>query len=473
MNNNDKETLNNKRSFISVFNKGFERWMPDSLTICLFLFVIVVILAIVLTDAPLIKSTETKTSIVDSMGDNFWSLLTFSMQMVFMIVCGNTFANSPPIKKFLRRMCNIPNNMLSAYVFCAGLAAILSWFHWGIGFMGGILIGKEMLATAHRKGFKLNMPGFIALVWCASMLGSGGISQSQVLFAATPDYLKSLVSPEWHAMMQSTYTVQETMVNARAIGQTIGTVILSFAVIWFMRPRREEDYIEIDPALAEEFSQEIDTKNFDCSTPRLWMENSRFFVILTAIPLTIWSVKFLIEEGFFGISIDSFNFILLTVTLIACGRPSVFLKLCVESISSTWAFVVQFPFYAGIFGIIVGSGLDQLIVNLFLQIANEDTWASIACLYSAILNLFVPSSGSKFIIEAPYIIPTTFQLNGSIPSVLLAYGYGDLATNLILPFWWILPCGLYKIQLHKVLGYALIISAVVLVFDMIALYVLW
>jgi short-chain fatty acids transporter len=214
---------------------------------------------------------------------------------------------------------------------------------------------------------------------------------------------------------------------------------------------------------------DVDLHNFDNSTVAKKLNNSIILQYMIVVLMGYWCVVKLYNDGFFGVSINTYNYIVLTITLAFCMRPRIFVELVLQTIQSGWAFVVQYPFYAGIFGIIVGTGFDRVIAEFFLSFATTETWPSIALLYSSILNIFVPSGGSKFIIEAPYILPTTFELKSKVEWIVMAYSYGDCATNMLTPFWWVLPCGLFKIDYHKVLPYAIVASILVTAFYFVAL----
>lgn len=151
-------------------------------------------------------------------------------------------------------------------------------------------------------------------------------------------------------------------------------------------------------------------------------------------------------------------------------RPRIFTSLVVVTVSSVWGFIIQYPIYAAIFGIITGTGLDKIIAELFLSIANTQTWPSIAMISSGFMNIFVPSGGSKFIIEAPYIIPVSQTLNVPIETIIMSYSYGDCGTNMLTPFWWIVPCSMFKLDLHKVYPYAVVAAIVTIIFYAVALF---
>jgi short-chain fatty acids transporter len=55
--------------------------------------------------------------------------------------------------------------------------------------------------------------------------------------------------------------------------------------------------------------------------------------------------------------------------------------------------------------------------------------------YSAFLDYFVPSGGGKWAIEALYVLKAGNELGVPVTTVAMAYAYGDMATNIIQPFW--------------------------------------
>lgn len=467
------ETQTKQRHFTDKFTAVFERWMPDSMTIAFLLLIIAAVLAKIFTGCPIFVSTATQKSIADSLAANFWNLLTFSMQMVLITVLGNVFASSPPVKKVLRKFCALPKSTNSAYIFCAMLGAVLSWFHWAVGWMGCIVIGKEMLLQAKQRGIRIHTPSFVAALFCTALVSGSGIAASPILFASTPGYLKTLVNPDVAKLMKDQYSVLETTIYAEPLITVTLSAILVLFIVMLMSPERKGSHIEeMTPEQEQFYSIEVQTTNIDNSTPAKRMSNSIIVIGIVVALMGYWIIMKLYKDGFVGISINNYNYLVLAITLACCMRPRIFTELFIGTVQSAWAFIIQYPFYAGIFGVIVGTGFDKVIAKFFLSFATPETWPSIALLYSAILNIFVPSSGSKFIIEAPYIIPITFELGSKVETILMAYSYGDCATNMLTPFWWVLPCGLFKIDYHKVLPYAVVACVVVTTFYFFAL-LLW
>ena len=70
--------------------------------------------------------------------------------------------------------------------------------------------------------------------------------------------------------------------------------------------------------------------------------------------------------------------------------------------------------------------------------------------------MLVPSGGSQFIVEAPYIIPAGMELGVDPAKIVNAFTCGDLLTNLIQPFWAIPVLGAYGIKFRKIFPYCLV-----------------
>ena len=60
----------------------------------------------------------------------------------------------------------------------------------------------------------------------------------------------------------------------------------------------------------------------------------------------------------FGTSwtIDAYNAVFLAAALLLHGRPAPFLRACRAGVDSAWGIILQFPFYAGIFGLMQNTG---------------------------------------------------------------------------------------------------------------------
>lgn len=108
----------------------------------------------------------------------------------------------------------------------------------------------------------------------------------------------------------------------------------------------------------------------------------------------------------------------------------------------------------------------MVTTHFFTSISTASTWPMIAFAYSGLLNIAVPSGGSKFVIEAPYVVPSTLDLG----LVLQAYQMGDGVTNLIIPFFCLPYLANYRLKFSEVIGYTL--PAVISIFVLSCAYFL-
>ena len=160
------------------------------------------------------------------------------------------------------------------------------------------------------------------------------------------------------------------------------------------------------------------------------------------------------------------------LALLLRGRPRNLVRAVTHGATTASGIILQFPFYAGIFGVINNTGLGAWLGELFVQIATTETYPAIVYLYSGFMNLFVPSAGSKWLIEAPYLLPAAKELGVSATTTVLAYAYGDSTTNLIQPFWAIPILTVTGLRFGDVLGYTGLVAIACFGISMIAMYII-
>ena len=129
-----------------------------------------------------------------------------------------------------------------------------------------------------------------------------------------------------------------------------------------------------------------------------------------------------------SINLNNINLFFLMLGLLFHWRPWSFLKAAEDAGKAVWGVIIQFPFYAGIFGLFKFTALATAIGNAFVAISNPNTYLLIVYWYSGIENYLIPSGGSKFAITAPYILGAAKTLGVSIPKScpdLCLGGYDD------------------------------------------------
>ncbi len=464
-----------KKTFGDSFVNFFDKYTPNSMVFAFILTLIVAVLALIFTDSGiLIDSAEGQKSIINGWVAGFWNLLTFAMQMSLIMITGNVIAISPPIQKFLKKIAYIPNNWISAYVITMVMAWILTYIHWGIGMMCCIAMLRNVLAASREKGYPIHSPALIACAYCTA-IPAVGISQAAPLYGATPGFLAKLCTTEQAIAYLGNYPLSTTVLTSWNLTQCVVLFIMVLFVGIIIMPKDSSKMIGCSDKLYNDVTntQSMYVSKPDKSTPAKWMNNSYIMNYLIGGAGLIWCFILYANKGMRGLTINNFNFTMLMLGIVLCGTPERFCKAVITSVNSVWGVIIQFPLYAGIFGIIVYTGLSDVISNAFVAISTQKTFPWIAYLYSAVLNMAVPSGGSKFVIECPYLIDVAARLNVSVPKLLVAYTYGDQTTNIIQPFWALPYITLCHIDFRKMLPYTFVIfigALIVCTFFLLVIY---
>lgn len=444
-----------EKRFLDRYLAWFIRWMPDSFVICLALTVLVAVLAFFLTGTPLWSSNPETTTLVSAWTGSFWNLLAFTMQMTVLLATGNAVATSPPAKRLLGFISSLPRNRTQMIILGGVVSGLLGFVHWGLGMMGGIVLGKELLVQAKKRGIRIHAPVLVATLFMSMVPGAAGMSGAAVLYAATPDYLRELVPTSHTEATPVSVPLTDTVVRVDFGLLLLVCLIVGLAFMILMHPKDPEKMKAIDASVLEELESGAASVVVERNTPAQRANASRVIMYLVGGVGLIYSILHIAATGVAGLDLNAYNFLFLTLGITLCAQqgPEYYAGLVREGISGTWGFILQFPFYAGIFGLISVTGLGVVISNAFTAISTATTWPVIAFIYSGLLNIAVPSGGSKFVIEAPYVIPTTLDLGADLGLVMQAYQMGDAVFNLLIPFFALPYLANFKMKFGEVVGY--------------------
>ena len=161
--------------------------------------------------------------------------------------------------------------------------------------------------------------------------------------------------------------------------------------------------------------------------------------------------------GRLSLTLDTVNLMFLSLAILLHQSPAAIVAAAEDAARPLHGVVLQFPLYAGIYGIIKGTGLASWLASAFLSVATAKTFLFIVFWYSAVLDYFVPSGGGKWAIEALYVLKAGQELGVPTTSVAMAYAYGDMATNIIQPFWAIPLLSVARLEFRDILGYEILV----------------
>jgi short-chain fatty acids transporter len=418
------------------------RWVPDAWIIAVILSVITYILGLIFT-----KSTPYE--LVQYWGNGFWILLSFAMQMCLIIVTGYILATTPLFSRMLSGLAGLPKSPKGSIALMALVSMILGWINWGLSIVGSAVFTRFVVQKQRGVDYRL----LVATAYLGlGVMWHSGLSGSAPLLVATPK----------HFLEKEVGIIPITETTFHPFNLILAAIIL-VALTAFgptMHPRRE-DIFEADPALAQEgFTVPAKPREM---TPAQLVEHSPIINLVVGIAGLIWLWWYFRDKGFAGVNLDAVNFAFLMTGILLHWTPASFLKAAMEAGNFIWGVVIQFPFYAGIFGIIRFSGLAEVIASWFTAIASQATYPFIVVWYSGLLNYIVPSGGSKFAIEAPYIIAAGKNLGVSNAMTIIAYAWGDMVTDIIQPFWAIPLLGVAKLEFRDIMGYCILYFVVYMV----------
>lgn len=420
------------------------RYVPDAFSIaCLLTFVT---LAFALT-----FGNATPADCVRAWGDGVWSLLAFSMQIAVVIFAGYLLAVSPLMRRLLDALARVPRSPRQAIAWTAFLSMALCWLNWGMGLIASAVLVRVVAERHPKADYRLLVAvGYMGMgtSWHA------GPSGSVPLLLATPG---SFMIRD--GLIAAPIPLAQTIFTPANVGLmlVVAAVLCGFA--YMMQPPAG-DAVVADAKALEALGQFQAPPRPPSPTPAERLMHGPWL----NVALGLLGVTYLGQQAFapagLALTLDSVNLLFLSLALLLHPSPASLGRAAEEAARPLHGVVLQFPLYAGIYGIIKDTGLAGAAANLFIAVATPQTFPFVVFLYSALLNYFVPSGGAKWAMEAVYILKAGGALGVPVEKVAMAYAYGDMATNLIQPFWAIPLLGVARLEFRDILGYELLVLLV-------------
>jgi short-chain fatty acids transporter len=417
-----------------------ERWFPDPLIFALVGIVVVFIAGLLLRQSPAELAIQG--------GKNFWTLVPFTMQMVMIIVGGYVVASTPIVYRAIRGLAGIPKSPRAAIAMVALFSMLTSLISWGLSLIFSGLFVREL---AHRvKGMDYRAAGAAAYLGLGAVWAMG-LSSSAAMLMAT----KSAIPPSLFNI-SGVIPLTQTLFLWQSIATTAILIALSVLVAYLSTPspenaRTAEFYgIQYEP---------IRSSLEERSKPGEWLEYSPLLTIFVASLLGRYLIgvfRTSPQGALAALDLNTYNLMFITAGLLLHWRPKRFMRAVAECIPTTGGVIIQFPFYAVIFGMIAGTGIAEALANLFASISTHNTYALLVATYSAILGIFIPSGGSKWVIEAPYVLQAANLNQVHLGWVVQTYNASEALPNLINPFWMLPLLGILKLKARDIVGYGLL-----------------
>jgi short-chain fatty acids transporter len=410
-----------------------QKYLPDPFTIAWIITLAVVGMALGMTDTPMLK-------IVDDWGGGFFGILSFAMQMAMVIVSGYALAAAPKVQKWLQTIAGIPKTQVQAVLFIGFASMVLYYMNWGLGLIAGGLIARE--AARKNPGYDFRI--LVAAAFSGIIITHGGLSASVPL----------LINTKGHFLEKEMGLVplSQTIFHPQALFITITLAIVIPLVLVLMIPKKEHT-ITADPSMFDEDRVVATTAAGTEISDRL--DSSRPLNWTLGLMGTAYIVMYFWKGGSLNINILIFTFIILG--LWAHGSLINYARATGKGASTAGGIILQFPFYAGILGIMKGSGLVEMISDVLLSLSTYDTFEVYCYFSSLIISIFVPSAGGHWVVQAPIMLPAAASLGVEPWKVAMGVAWGESIWNVVCPFWALPLLAIAKINIRDLIGFSVLL----------------
>ncbi|EKB49695.1 TIGR00366 family protein [Cecembia lonarensis] len=141
------------------------------------------------------------------------------------------------------------------------------------------------------------------------------------------------------------------------------------------------------------------------------------------------------DQDWSFIDLNFVNFTLLALGLMFFGSLKSFASALSHAVKGATDIILQFPFYAGILGMMKYSGLLLMLAEDMVFRSGPQTFPVLSFLSAALVNFFIPSGGGQWAIQGPVMMEAAIKMGLDIPKMIMAFAYGDQLSNMLQPFW--------------------------------------
>lgn len=437
------------------FTEIFKKYLPDAFVFALALTLITAISALLWTEASIMDTIE-------AWYQGFWMLLEFGMQMILLLVTGYSIALATPVKRFLFKITQFIKTPKQLYPFIIIIGMLLSSISWGWVVITAVLARELALRI---KG--VNYPYLIACVYFSGVIWVSGFSSSIPL----------LLNTENNYLMEAGI-LTETISTSYSLGSILNISIIAFSFImapllfFLLMPKKQQSLEEM---MVTENSIQENTIIEEANSMRLpgnpvsdKLNNTIIFQYILGVMGLAYIIFYFSTKGF-DINLNIMIFIFIVLGMLLHQTPMRYGIVMKRSSGNISGILFQFPFYAGIMGIMLHTGLGDVVTKWMVSVATLDTFPLLAYLNGAIVNFAIPSAGGEFAVVGPSIINAVKELGMGLPEAevtsliakaSMAVAFGESLTNCLQPFYLlvILPVmGIgIKVQARDIMGYLFI-----------------
>ena len=444
------------RTIGGVFSQRLQRWIPEP-------YVFALLLTLLVAGAALVYTDTGPGQLLDHWYNGFWMLLEFGMQMVLILVTGFAIALSPAIARLIDRLAVFARTPGSVYVLVVIVGGLFNLVSWGWAVLTAIL-ARELA----RRIDGIDYAYLVALAYLSGQPWVGGLSSSIAL----------LMNTDGNFLIEAGILSHRIPI-ASTLGSTLNWLYLAVffltlpVLMWLLRPhdtavrplgKLAEAQESGQTTVAEEAASLASGQN----TISDRLNNSVILQLVVALAALAYVTRHFMRSGF-DLDLNLMIFVFIGVGLLLHRSPMCYVIAMKRACANVSGIIFQYPFYAGIMGIMMFSGLGEQIAASIAGNASVHSLPFLAQLSGAVTNFAIPSAGGEWAVIGPALTEAAIsvgaelppdQLDAFIARIAMSAAYGETSTNLMQPFFLLVVLPIMgagvRIQARDVMGYLVI-----------------
>ena len=414
--------------FVNLMNK----YLPEPFTVAWLITLVVVVMTLVFTNA-------TPAQIINYWGGGFYDLLAFAMQMSLVLVTGYALADAEVVQSGMRAFVRIPKSPQQTVFFVALASIILCYFNWGLCMIAGAFLAREAIKAHPEVDVRL----LVAAGFSGVIVTHGGLSASVPL----------LINTKGHFLEKDIGIIplDQTIFHPQALVITLLLIILIPLACTLMIPKKE-DTVLADPAAFADAPAKAPVAAAGKKPIADIIEDSKLLGYSAGAAGLAYLIYFYATRGL-TLNLNLLIFIFLIAGIAAHGTLVKYAQSVVRGATACGGIILQYPFYAGIMGIMKGSGLVFVISSWLLAISNAQNFELMCYFSSLIISIFIPSAGGHWAVQAPFMLPAAAELHVETWKVAMGVAWGESIWNIVTPFWALPVLAITKTSLRDLIGF--------------------
>ena len=449
------------------------RWIPDPFILAIGLTAITAILALTLPGTFENRAAEDiDRSKIDLLleawwgSDGLWKLLKFGMQMVLVLVTGYALAASPPVKRLIDLIANLPRSNASAVLMVAFVAMATGLVNWGLALVVGALLARAVGRSLERREIPCHYPLIAAAGYLGLLVWHGGFSGSAPLTMTTEKAALDILPAELVAEHAAGgVPLSETLLSPMNLFVSLGLLAIVPLACLLLTPTRPSDAkgpgdlgidLTPDPRAAEDLGL-----------------GQMILGIGLGVALIAGFIVWLLTSGggIARLGLNQINALMFGLGLILHLSPMRYLRAVEDAARGAAGILVQFPLYAGVMGMMAASGLLAMFADVANRFSTPETLPLFTATSAAVVNVFVPSGGGQWAVQGPIAMTAGAEAGVPLGKMIMSVAYGDQMTNMLQPFWALPLLAITGVKARDIVGYTALMMIVAAIWIAIGLMV--